>query len=151
MGIRLTTKIDKISMKKYYLNIIKDKDQRIAELEQDLEFTTKTANDLIEIKHKLEQDRDTWKRACDLACEKLSLYSNGYYADYFYRIAKTKEMMSKEELIEEIKGIRQKLYDLQAQKFNVKEETSHYINEYLDKALYELKELKEFLIELLGG
>ena len=31
------------------------KDQRIAELEQDLEFTTKTANELIEIKHKLEQ------------------------------------------------------------------------------------------------
>lgn len=29
--------------------------KRIAELEQDLEFTTKTANDLIEIKHKLEQ------------------------------------------------------------------------------------------------
>ena len=56
MGIRLTTKADKISMKKYYLNIIKDKDQRIAELEQDLDFTTKTANDLIEIKHKLEQE-----------------------------------------------------------------------------------------------
>ena len=36
MGIRLTTKADKISMKKYYLNIIKDKDQRIAELEQEL-------------------------------------------------------------------------------------------------------------------
>ena len=36
MGIRLTTKIDKISMKKYYLNILKDKDQRIAELEQQL-------------------------------------------------------------------------------------------------------------------
>ena len=36
MGIRLTTKIDKISMKKYYLNIIKDKDQRIAELKQEL-------------------------------------------------------------------------------------------------------------------
>ena len=56
MGIRLTTKIDKISMKKYYLNIIKDKDKRIAELEQDLEFTTKTANELIEIKQKLEQE-----------------------------------------------------------------------------------------------
>lgn len=36
MEIRLTTKIDKISMKKYYLNIIKDKDKRIAELEQEL-------------------------------------------------------------------------------------------------------------------
>lgn len=30
--------------------------KRIAELEQDLEFTTKTANELIEIKHKLEQE-----------------------------------------------------------------------------------------------
>lgn len=36
MGIRLTTKIDKISMKKYYLNMIKEKDQRIAELKQEL-------------------------------------------------------------------------------------------------------------------
>ena len=33
-----------------------EKDQRIAELEKDLEFTTKTANELIEIKHKLEQE-----------------------------------------------------------------------------------------------
>ena len=32
-----------------------EKDQRIAELKQDLEFTTKTTNELIEIKHKLEQ------------------------------------------------------------------------------------------------
>lgn len=30
--------------------------KRIAELEQDLEFTTKTSNELIEIKHKLEQE-----------------------------------------------------------------------------------------------
>lgn len=43
-----------LEMKKYYLDIVKEKDQRIAELEQDLEFTTKTANALIEIKHKLE-------------------------------------------------------------------------------------------------
>ena len=35
---------------------IEQKDKRIAELEQDLEFTTKTANELIEIKHKLEQE-----------------------------------------------------------------------------------------------
>ena len=33
-----------------------EKDKRITELEQDLEFTTKTANELIEIKHKLEQE-----------------------------------------------------------------------------------------------
>lgn len=46
---------DFLEMKKYYLDVIKEKDQRIAELEQDLEFTTKTANNLIEIKHKLEQ------------------------------------------------------------------------------------------------
>lgn len=36
--------------------IVEEKDQRIAELEKDLEFTTKTANELIEIKHKLEQE-----------------------------------------------------------------------------------------------
>ena len=56
MGIRLTTKTDKLSMIKYLKELLKQKDQRIAELEQDLEFTTKTANDLIEIKHKLEQE-----------------------------------------------------------------------------------------------
>ena len=33
-----------------------EKQNEIAELEQDLEFTTKTANELIEIKHKLEQE-----------------------------------------------------------------------------------------------
>ena len=38
------------------LEMLENKDQRIAELEQDLEFTTKTANELIEIKHKLEQE-----------------------------------------------------------------------------------------------
>lgn len=51
--------------------VIEKQQKRIAELEQDLEFTTKTANELIEIKHKLEQDRDTWKRACELACDVL--------------------------------------------------------------------------------
>lgn len=56
MGIRLTTKTDKLSMIKYLKELLKQKDQRIAELEQDLEFTTKTANELIEIKHKLEQE-----------------------------------------------------------------------------------------------
>ena len=35
---------------------IDELNERIAELEQDLEFTTKTANELIEIKHKLEQE-----------------------------------------------------------------------------------------------
>ena len=38
------------------IKILEQKDKRIAELEQDLEFTTKTANELIEIKHKLEQE-----------------------------------------------------------------------------------------------
>lgn len=36
--------------------IIEKQQKRIAELEKDLEFTTKTANELIEIKHKLEQE-----------------------------------------------------------------------------------------------
>lgn len=36
--------------------VIENQQKRIAELEKDLEFTTKTANELIEIKHKLEQE-----------------------------------------------------------------------------------------------
>lgn len=86
--------------------VIEKQQKRIAELEQDLEFTTKTANDLIEIKHKLEQDRDTWKRACELACEELSCsdnYGSKTYTippeempQYFYQQAKKeKESESK--------------------------------------------------------
>lgn len=44
-----------LGSKEQYVDIMNKQDQRIAELEQDLEFTTKTANELIEIKHKLEQ------------------------------------------------------------------------------------------------
>ena len=36
--------------------VIEKQQKRNAELEKDLEFTTKTANELIEIKHKLEQE-----------------------------------------------------------------------------------------------
>ena len=42
-------------------NVLNKQHQRIAELEQDLEFTTKTANELIEIKHKLEQELEELK------------------------------------------------------------------------------------------
>ena len=45
---------------------LSQKDQRIAELEQDLEFTTKTANELIEIKHKLEQELAELKEMSNL-------------------------------------------------------------------------------------
>ena len=39
-----------------HVKVIEKQQKRIAELEKDLEFTTKTANELIEIKHKLEQE-----------------------------------------------------------------------------------------------
>ena len=42
-----------------------EKDKRIAELEKDLEFTTKTANELIEIKHKLEQELNSKNMLCE--------------------------------------------------------------------------------------
>ena len=42
---------DFLEMKKYYLDVIKEKDQRLAELEQ---------------------DRDTWKRTCELACRHIA-------------------------------------------------------------------------------
>ena len=45
---------------------LSQKDQLIAELEQDLEFTTKTANELIEIKHKLEQELAELKEMSNL-------------------------------------------------------------------------------------
>ena len=60
LGQKLTN--DVIQVNKTFIDIdiyksqMEEKDQRIAELEQDLEFTTKTANELIEIKHKLEQE-----------------------------------------------------------------------------------------------
>lgn len=47
------------------LEMLEQKDQRIAELEKDLEFTTKTANELIEIKHKLEQELNSKNMLCE--------------------------------------------------------------------------------------
>ena len=46
--------------------VIEKQQKRIAELEQDLEFTTKTANELIEIKHKLEQELAELKEMSNL-------------------------------------------------------------------------------------
>ena len=46
--------------------IIEKQQKRIAELEKDLEFTTKTANELIEIKHKLEQELAELKEMSNL-------------------------------------------------------------------------------------
>lgn len=51
-----------LGSKEQYVDIMNKQDQRIAELEQDLEFTTKTANELIEIKHKLEQELAEYKK-----------------------------------------------------------------------------------------
>ena len=47
-------------------NLLNKQQQRIAELEKDLEFTTKTANALIEIKHKLEQELAELKEMSNL-------------------------------------------------------------------------------------
>lgn len=56
---------------------------KVKELEQDLEFTTKTANDLIEIKHKLEQE-----------LEEKDKEIKSLIADYEKRISQEQELMS---------------------------------------------------------
>ena len=60
------------------------KDQRIAELEQDLEFTTKTANELIEIKHKLEQELAELKEKAIVP--KFKIGQNIFFIDNEYQI-----------------------------------------------------------------
>lgn len=54
--------------------------KRIAELEKDLEFTTKTANELIEIKHKLEKELAELKEKAIVPKFKIGqeIYSVGY-------------------------------------------------------------------------
>ena len=58
--------------------------------------------------------------------------------------------MSKKELIEEISGIRKKLYKWQEENIDVDEYEFGFIMEYLDKACEILGELKEYLKRLLG-
>lgn len=62
------------------------KDQRIAELEQDLEFTTKTANELIEIKHKLEQELAELKEKAIMP--KFKTYQLIFYITQYYTSTK---------------------------------------------------------------
>lgn len=65
------------------LNELNDK---VKELEQDLEFTTKTANDLIEIKHKLEQqlaEKDKELAYMTKQAKKFNNEAQKYYEDAY--------------------------------------------------------------------
>lgn len=61
--------------------VIEKQQKRIAELEQDLEFTTKTANALIEIKHKLEQELAELKEKAIVPRFKYKDYVYAIYSD----------------------------------------------------------------------
>ena len=59
----------------------REKDKRIKELEQDLEFTTKTANELIEIKHKLEQELAELKEKAIVLPKNLQVGNKVFWAN----------------------------------------------------------------------
>ena len=86
------------------LEMLEDKDQRIAELEQDLEFTTKTANELIEIKHKLEQELAELKEKAIvpkylLGQEVYTIYNGQIITGRIYEIQTNTVLHDKENLI----------------------------------------------------
>lgn len=73
---------------------IKIYEKYVAELEQDLEFTTKTANDLIEIKHKLEQELAELKEKAIVPKFKIGqevfIVDKNYFKIEHYKIANCK-------------------------------------------------------------
>ena len=79
MGIRLTTKTDKLSMIKYLKELLKQKDQRIAELEQKLEELKEKAI-VPKFKHHdyvyaIYSDKDIFKGQIDV----FDYYTNRYF------------------------------------------------------------------------
>ena len=98
---------------------LSQKDQLIAELEQDLEFTTKTANELIEIKHKLEQELAELKEKAIVPKFKVG------QEVYYYHIARNKIYLG---LVEDIQyfatrsGIFYRIPNLQRDYFWIRED-----------------------------
>lgn len=69
-------------MEKYGIESVEELDFRLAFKQNDV-FNYKEIT-------KLETDRDTWKRACELACDVILRFTDGCpcKADYFYQQAK---------------------------------------------------------------
>ena len=83
---------------------IDELNERIAELEQDLKFTTKTANELIEIKHKLEQELAEVKENAIvpkylLGQEVYTIYNGKIITGRIYEIQTNAVLHDKENLI----------------------------------------------------
>ena len=99
--------------------VIEKQQKRIAELEQDLEFTTKTANELIEIKHKLEQELAELKEKAIVPKFKVG------QEVYYYHIARNKIYLG---LVEDIQyfatrsGIFYRIPNLQRDYFWIRED-----------------------------
>ena len=136
MGIRLTTKADKISMKKYYLNIIKDKDQRIAELEQELaklkekynKANEKLKNITEEVENNIVDGQDYEKLKQELAELKEKAIVPKFKVGqevYYYHIARNKIYLG---LVEDIQyfatrsGIFYRIPNLQRDYFWIRED-----------------------------
>ena len=75
-------------------NLLNKQQKRIAELEKDLEFTTKTANKLIEIKHKLEQELAEKDKEIECLNKRIDRYENMFRS----RVNRTGDMQKDIEL-----------------------------------------------------
>lgn len=116
--------------------VIEKQQKRIAELEQDLKFTTKTANELIEIKHKLEQELAELKEKAIVPRFKIG------QEVYYYHIARNKIYLG---LVEDIQyfatrsGIFYRIPNLQRDYFWIREDEL-FVTE--QEAQAKLKEMK---------
>ena len=103
----IDTTFEKVFNKLAELEDIMEKyDLKVEELDKLIDGMKSTISVLLDRNKNTKQDRDIWKRACELACEKISVvnlitnedmskYSN-YLPNYFYEKSK-KELENKNE------------------------------------------------------
>ena len=132
-GVVAEADIDILAMKIY--------EKYVAKLEQDLEFTTKTANELIEIKHKLKQELAELK-------EKDNYHLRYELAGADETITNLKEQLAEKDIrIEELEGqfayeceCNKQLVELQKQ-LTEKQNTIDEINKEFVQAVHDWKAL----------
>ena len=132
-GVVAEADIDILAMKIY--------EKYVAKLEQDLEFTTKTANELIEIKHKLKQELAELK-------EKDNYHLRYELAGADETITNLKKQLAEKDIrIEELEGqfayeceCNMQLVDLQKQ-LEEKQKTIDEINKEFVQAVHDWKTL----------
>lgn len=126
------------------VKLLNNADKHIAELEKDLEFTTKIANELIEIKHKLEQELAKLKSKYE-DCDKERLENRMEYLTMKNNWLNSKQQLA--EKYKEIERLKQELEETNAGYDFTYEQSSEAIKELKQNqtqlAIQELEKVKE--------